>query len=860
MAANPTTAVSKLAKALSLGNRFNLTDPTPWSSSRVYLPGNLATTTGGVWVCKTTTSPGDRPGSSSKWWQIVGPPAETAGSGGPSLTEVTYAAQSIAPGEPAVLCADGETRVVPWDSMEEGDTLLVLESPASLATADGNGGYTIDEDAAPNGLYGTTGEGAQDARGVVVAVADGYTYPLNIADSDHHSYNFGAEAHIAYALPWVDDDSDTDTVILDREFGNGAKLLVTGQEVGNGMYEVALDGETATRIGVATDQPFDNSHIGDTIWAEVRYMSPSDPGSGPWQYAIANASNDLVILSAPPEWRPASAAANVILRAPSLTPEPGDVITTMWYVPSSPGQEANPEADPPTPATPPGFVTLGTTEWTGEWENDIGARVLLMIEGSESEWPEHYCWVTNDGFLPIEVNAGTTVMVGCGGAAFADYGFAPWVGVGGNSYFGSSNVASAATEFQPQVTTIHQVWMDGADYEGPLSGANTGPLDQALRVLDQAAGQATSGVTAVQGVGLSTTTVGTVDLSASGREEGAPALATLLDETIEPWGGSTSAPYGPATFSESVWNVGFNYSLGLEVGDYVQRAIVTYHTDGANSNVNVAAVLCDGSNNPLADTGALSGSSLSPADTPPDPVAYAGHTGAVDTGSPCTLTLIPDSPHYVSNPFDIRVQMRWTNGPGGGPFTVEVTDVTFVVERNNLPAFARRTGKWQQDEVVLSSLDDGTRLFDYGGPAILTITDGAVSDSEYLGGARLFLVDLDPGAGLVWMHRSGNSYDGEFINDLNERLGQITMATRTRPYLNVSVPSDHPSGDPCDFALPDLLDARYSIVQVWTVDEDGRRLLDPTEFRIVSWDTIRILSTDADVNYRIVAWGYFYDD
>lgn len=141
MAANPTTAVSKLAKALSLGNRFNLTDPTPWSSSRVYLPGNLATTTGGVWVCKTTTSPGDRPGSSSKWWQIVGPPAETAGSGGPSLTEVTYAAQSIAPGEPAVLCADGETRVVPWDSMEEGDTLLVLESPASLATADGNGGY-----------------------------------------------------------------------------------------------------------------------------------------------------------------------------------------------------------------------------------------------------------------------------------------------------------------------------------------------------------------------------------------------------------------------------------------------------------------------------------------------------------------------------------------------------------------------------------------------------------------------------------------------------------------------------------------------------------------------------------------------
>lgn len=304
--------------------------------------------------------------------------------------------------------------------------------------------------------------------------------------------------------------------------------------------------------------------------------------------------------------------------------------------------------------------------------------------------------------------------------------------------------------------------------------------------------------------------------------------------------------------------MGVYYTKALQPGDYLQRAIVTYETDGANPNVNVSAVLCDGSGTPLVDTQHRSGASHD-GDPYSGDLAFAGYTGWVSSPE-AMLTLIPDSPHYVNGPFDAQVQMRWTNGPGGGAFSVHVTDVTFVVERNNVPAFTRRVGKWTDDTVFINDLDDGTVLFDYAEPAFKTIIGGAVSDTEYVNGPRIAVATVDPGAGLVWVHRTANSYEGQFLNDTNERLAGITMASRTRPHVNVGVPSDHPPGDPYDIELPDLLDANYSLLQVWTSDEDGRRCLDPNEFRVTSWNTIRLLSAYPDEGYRVVAWGYFFDD
>lgn len=171
--------------------------------------------------------------------------------------------------------------------------------------------------------------------------------------------------------------------------------------------------------------------------------------------------------------------ANVILQAPSITPEVDDPLTWLWYVEDSPGDSG---ATPPIPAQ---FNANGSPyTWSGTYEGEgeeTDQHVLLMLPGDDT-WPSVYAKVTPDGFVPLPVLGGTPVMLTCAGADFAPNP-AMWVGVNHDDPMtGQTDQRTPATSFVPINITAGQVALPG--FTGLLAAASYGSLTQALRIID----------------------------------------------------------------------------------------------------------------------------------------------------------------------------------------------------------------------------------------------------------------------------------------------------------------------------------------------------------------------------------------
>lgn len=274
------------------------------------------------------------------------------------------------------------------------------------------------------------------------------------------NFRFFAEAQISYSLSgFAGEDNQYAYLGSGANVPPGVFVLVTDQdETPNGWYE-SLEGEGVYLRLVTDITPFDGSHNGDTIWVNKRYESEHDPGAGPWLYGIYSSEEvafALVELSAPVSRRPATLTANCILAAPSLNPEPGDTIWTVFYDGSIESTTtAVPEEN--RPEMPPFYSLFSDETWTGVWDNAIGARVALMLPGDAN--PRGIYWVTQDGFQKISMNAGTSVSVFCSNivAGFNNIS-APmkFTAIGGEVWpFGGSDGDSDSFQLVPDFMTSH---------------------------------------------------------------------------------------------------------------------------------------------------------------------------------------------------------------------------------------------------------------------------------------------------------------------------------------------------------------------------------------------------------------------
>ena len=166
-----------------------------------------------------------------------------------------------------------------------------------------------------------------------------------------------------------------------------------------------------------------------------------------------------------------SFAAAVVLLAPSLTPEPGDIIYMMQYSPGAPAVLAVDSGDaydcPENWIIPqPPYVNSDL------WVADPNQHVLIMFP--DEPMPTAYALVRNTDFEQVEVLGSQVVSVGCGGAGFGT----PALWVGNNSGAGLGGFIDplvAATSFIPHSVTdaevqISEYW----EFSGTLSDEQTG--------------------------------------------------------------------------------------------------------------------------------------------------------------------------------------------------------------------------------------------------------------------------------------------------------------------------------------------------------------------------------------------------
>lgn len=164
-------------------------------------------------------------------------------------------------------------------------------------------------------------------------------------------------------------------------------------------------------------------------------------------------------------------AAAVVLMAPSLTPEPGDIIYMMQYSPGAPAVLAVDSGDaydcPENWVIPqPPYVNSDL------WVADPNQHVLIMFP--DEPMPTAYALVRNTDFEQFEVLGGQVVSVGCGGAGFGT----PALWVGNNSDAGLGGYIdplAPATSFTPHFVTdaevqISEYW----EFSGTLSDEQTG--------------------------------------------------------------------------------------------------------------------------------------------------------------------------------------------------------------------------------------------------------------------------------------------------------------------------------------------------------------------------------------------------
>lgn len=183
---------------------------------------------------------------------------------------------------------------------------------------------------------------------------------------------------------------------------------------------------------------------------------------------------------------------------------------------------------------------------------------------------------------------------------------------------------------------------------------------------------------------------------------------------------------------------------------------------------------------------------------------------------------------------------------------------TLMVEEDEVPAVASYAGKWHHDVAPASGFSDGATVFVPGEAKVYVVTAGAF-DAGTPVGPGLFTVASGPGQGLVYLQRSADAYDGEWVNDTNEQQTGLAMAQRDQPHYNW-LNEALTIGDQ-SFSIPDTsIDLRYSLVQVW-VDSGGgaRRVLGSAEFRVTGANDLTIFDAEPDTQYRVVAWGWWND-
>lgn len=293
------------------------------------------------------------------------------------------------------------------------------------------------------------------------------------------SYDFEAIAHISYPLTITTGSADLGA--RDGQFSEGDHLLLTGQDDNGDDGWWRVNGGGASAFREEDPDPYDGTHNGDTLWAYRRYTSDDtdDEGTGPYLYGVYaqfDPACGIVTIASPPEMRPSNAAANIILMVPSLTPEVNDPVYVGWY---NPGVAAQPDNTPPTPAD---FSTAGEFTWSGTYINELNQRVLLMLPGDS--FPSVYAFGTTDGFIPIDINGGSIVTVGCGGAGFSENP-SLWVAQNSDDYIGITDPRQQATTFVPISISSVQVWPDGGvEWAGQFSEMGGQNLTQFLQKID----------------------------------------------------------------------------------------------------------------------------------------------------------------------------------------------------------------------------------------------------------------------------------------------------------------------------------------------------------------------------------------
>eukprot|EP00919_Chromeraceae_sp_WS-2016_P060884 GHVR01144496.1.p1 GENE.GHVR01144496.1~~GHVR01144496.1.p1 ORF type:complete len:452 (+),score=62.08 GHVR01144496.1:860-2215(+) len=340
--------------------------------------------------------------------------------------------------------------------------------------------------------------------------------------------NFEAIAHIRYPL-----EKSGGLALLGargEQFSAGDHFLLTNQDDGddNGWWKAVQEEDHVDLERQAYPDPYDGSHNGDILWAYRRYDDDQETGQGPYTYGIYASSDvgcSLVTLASPVD-EGSKLAANAILRVPSLTPEEGDMITSMWRRPDMP---ENGEHDPPLPT---GWDSLGGWEWTTVHQSNDEQRVLLMLPGDVM--PTIYAKVTPTRFIPIDVPGGSQITVGCVGSAFAPNP-TPWVGTNSQSWFTEATGSGAsATAFVPMNMTDDEIYPTGPDGGAGFTGLFSGMLGQSLRHYLARLDEFQTGVVQIN----SNTSVDMkakvyeVDCSEGNVEIQLPSLYTVLGRTV----------------------------------------------------------------------------------------------------------------------------------------------------------------------------------------------------------------------------------------------------------------------------------------------------------------------------------------
>ena len=698
-----------------------------------------------------------------------------------------------------------------------------------------------------------------------------YKVPSGVFGGIGTSLNFEAVGHLTYSLDLA--EGSEDTVVLsprNGQWNTGDHLLLTEQGSAPDGWYIVNDDEAQTATRVTDPDPYDGTHNGDSIWAYRRYATTGDEGSGPWHYGVYSTSDvtcGLVLLSAPPDMRPSTATANVILMAPSENPEPGDLIWTVFY--DSSIREVTPEnVEEGRPWMPREYTLMFSEEWTGVWPNTIKAKVALMCPGDIE--PRGLYYVTPQGFQRIEMNAGTSVSVFCMNiqAGFAGRrGPMRFTAIGGEDwFFGGPDGRASYSSLTPDFTTTGNVVMDGTNHEGPLADLDDPLLNLALDAIDNALVTAVRPVWPVEAIGYRG--YGRITATAQHRDPGATTLATVLGEVDQvAYDSPTDTPFNSAGFNAGDWNVGMTFKCldALHSGDQIRGATFRYSTDGANSSVDVAALLCDGSQ--AAQNG--TGTDVLAADATVDGRALAHYTGWVNPEG--TLTVMLTNPIYVNNNDDVQLQVRFKNGDSQ-EFTVNITEVTFLVDRDGY-GFLAQKGAFSEQTVNIADFNPGSNiLVDTDGVWQIAVIDtGVWPDALQPVRSGTYIVRGNYGTGLAFVVYTDG--DGQFLNDNPLRdLGLVTVrpgrarqdfvitdSEDTDPDTQISMILDGDGPYTTVITFNDTLaDFRYPLsLQVWRVE--GGVVSTFGDFAVLGANQIGLAGAEIGDNIRVGGLFYFND-